>query len=137
MDNKSLIDKLEERINRFQDIVGWQPGESRNALVAEIRNAAVQCVREHLAPQSSQQYDHADGCAIRHGQGCTCKAGQPIKLQCESSGDIAKVIQAASSLGGYADSVRDMTGTIPQEWFDGLLERADKYFAAANAYYGK
>lgn len=26
-------------INSFQDIVGWQPGESRNALVVEIWNA--------------------------------------------------------------------------------------------------
>jgi hypothetical protein len=25
-------------INRFQDLVSWQPGESRNALVCEIRD---------------------------------------------------------------------------------------------------
>ena len=25
-------------INRFQDILGWQPGESRNKLVCEIRD---------------------------------------------------------------------------------------------------
>lgn len=48
---------------------------------------------------------------------------------------IAKLIQAASSLGGYADSARDMSGMIPDGWFKGLLERVDKYFEVARKYY--
>lgn len=54
----------------------------------------------------------------------------------ESGKDIAAVIQAASGLAGYADSVRDAkAGTMPSGWVDGMLQRVDKYFAAANEYY--
>lgn len=33
-----LLDEITTIIDSFQDIIGWQPGESRNALVCEIRD---------------------------------------------------------------------------------------------------
>ncbi len=38
--NNQVQDRVLGAINRFQDMVSWQPGESRNELVVEIREAA-------------------------------------------------------------------------------------------------
>ena len=36
---KEVRDEAVKRIDIFQDIVGWQPGESRNALIWEIEQS--------------------------------------------------------------------------------------------------
>lgn len=40
-------------INRFQDMLGWQEGESRNALIVEIRDDACVAVRNHFASKGT------------------------------------------------------------------------------------
>ena len=37
--NEALTDMVCARIDRFQDELGWQPGESRNKLIGDIREA--------------------------------------------------------------------------------------------------
>jgi hypothetical protein len=39
----------QRRIDIFQDVVGWQPGESRNALVADIRDKVEGALRAKAA----------------------------------------------------------------------------------------
>lgn len=42
-----LRQKVYAAIDVFQDMVGWQPGESRNALVVDIRNSVEDIFSEH------------------------------------------------------------------------------------------
>lgn len=44
-----LPEKLKQCVDQFQDMVGFQPGESRNALVCEIRDAVVAAARRLLS----------------------------------------------------------------------------------------
>jgi len=43
--NEALVELAAKTINRFQDMVGWQTGETRNALIAEIRDAVICAMR--------------------------------------------------------------------------------------------
>jgi hypothetical protein len=48
-----LREKARTTIDRFQDILGWQPEESRNALICEIRDA-VDAALAQTAPKEAQ-----------------------------------------------------------------------------------
>src|SRR3990167_110745 len=44
LDAEKLKAEVFAAIDVFQDMVGWQPHESRNALVVEIREAVMKCM---------------------------------------------------------------------------------------------
>ena len=48
-----LREKARTTIHRFQDILGWQQGESRNALICEIRDA-VDAALTQTAPKEAK-----------------------------------------------------------------------------------
>jgi hypothetical protein len=48
-----LREKVYTTIDSFQDILGWQQGESRNALISEIRDA-VDVVVTQTAPKEAK-----------------------------------------------------------------------------------
>lgn len=62
-----VVERVTRRIDQFQDIVGWQPGESRNKLVAEIRDEALKELEAALSALPPTRVeggmDRADGLA--------------------------------------------------------------------------